>query len=95
MATTVTVSELHGTRQIRLDAGQLRLFLAELSRVKSRYPFSRGVPYRIAPDILVTIRKNGVTTRYLLYDRVALLQESTKKKWQFYFGLLLHEWLYR
>jgi hypothetical protein len=67
-----------------------------LSRIKRGFKPGKGIPpYRIAPGSRIVISQNGKNSSYLLYDRSVLLQEATKKTWQFYFGLLLTEWLFR
>jgi hypothetical protein len=96
MASIITVSEVGGPRTITLDADQRRLFERELARIKRGFKAGKGIPpYRIAPGSRVVIRKNGKTSSYLLYDRSVLLQEGSRKTWQFYFGLLLTEWLFK
>jgi len=96
MAGTVIVQEVGGPRRITLDKDQRRLFERELARIKRGFKPGKGVPrWRIAPGSRITIRKGGRKSVYLVYDRTVLFQESTKKTWQFYFGVLLTEWLFR
>lgn len=92
--TTIIIREFGGSRRVRLDAAQRKLFQAELRRVRKYFPSSRGVPYRIAPDCTITITQGSKKSHYELYSRAVLFETRSKKKWQFYCGLLLLEWLY-
>jgi len=92
--TTVIVRQYGGSLQIRLKRDQLRLFNSELRHARKHAFVGTGVPYRLAPDCVITVRTAGKTKKYELYGRAVLLEEKSKKKWQFYFGLLLLEWLY-
>jgi len=93
--TTIKVRAYSGTPTITLDAGQSKLFRDELKRVRKFYPASKGLPAaKIGPDCVITIRTGRGTSEYQLFSRAVLVETRTKKKWQFYFGLLLMEWLY-
>jgi hypothetical protein len=90
----VTLQEIGGGRQLVLDDARRRMFERELKLIKQERPPRHGYPLRIAPGMEIIVEHGTHRTRYLLYDRAVILQESTKRRWQFYFGLLLHEWLY-
>jgi hypothetical protein len=91
----VDVREHGGNRRKRLSVLQTGLFLRELGRVTRFFPpVGGGPPPRMAPDCSIIVRKGKRTTRFQLYSRVVLLNERTGKKWQFYCGLLVLEWLY-
>ena len=90
----VIVKDPTGTKSIKLDKDQLKLFTNELKRIKKYFPSGKGIPYRISPDCLITVINGQKTTEYELFSRAVLVQTKTQKKWQFYFGLLLMEWLH-
>jgi hypothetical protein len=92
---TVTVKEFAGPRTLALDSDQEFLFLTELRRVRRAFKAQSGVPHLIAPDCLITISGKKKPKTYGLYGQAILMDERTRKKWQFYFGVLLLEWLYR
>ncbi|MGH7559718.1 MAG: hypothetical protein ACRENB_01730 [Gemmatimonadales bacterium] len=80
----------------QLDAYQARLFLRELRRVRLLWFLGgpRGRPYRISPDCIIEVHDNGRVTRYELFGRFVLLHTRSRRTYQFYFGLLLLEWLH-
>lgn len=91
--TTVTVVGAAGKR-LTLDAAQTKLFENELRRVQRFFPSTKGIPQgRIAPDCVITVEKGKRRTEYLLYGRAVLMNRRSTRKWQFYFGVLLLEWL--
>jgi hypothetical protein len=94
--TRITVSRYPAGDRIRLTPSQVRAFELEFRRVRraaSRRAW--GVPHLVAPDCVVTVTRDGRRRRYLLCARTILVDERTRRKWQFYFGLLLLEWLNR
>ncbi len=86
----------HGTkRALNLDQVQLDLFSREFARtIRRRHVI--GVPPGIAPDCEIIVKRpKSSDVTYDLYGRAVLVERSSHKAWQFYFGLLLLEWLYR
>jgi hypothetical protein len=88
---TVTVQDTSG-RKVRLKASQERLFLDELRRAR-RQPASTELPPRVGPDCSIRVSEAGTTTDYALYGRSVIGEQATGKNWQFYFGLVVLEWL--
>jgi hypothetical protein len=84
--------ELTSNRTLFLDDAQRRLFQTELTAVRRRRP-GRAVRARIVPDCEIVVRRGSQTTTYDLYSRVVLRERGTSRIWQFYFGMLLLEWL--
>ena len=107
MAITVTISETAGPATINLDLRQTELFMRELRRVTGFLSFSwirwllslfvqpRGLSPLIQPDCKVTVDRNGRTMEYELLGSYVLRRKGSRIQHQFYFGLLLLEWLYR
>ena len=89
---TITVHEVGSTRRLRLNALQRRLFTRELARVR-RGRFDRRPPRGVAPDCRIVVRDAGRDTIYELYGRAVIFDTRRRRSWQFYFGLLLLEWL--
>jgi len=92
---TITVQEYRGPHRIRLNKLQTQLFLHELARVKRSRAGRKGAPPLASPDCLITVSTGQRKTHYALYGRAMLVQPKAYRTWQFYFGLLLLEWLYR
>jgi hypothetical protein len=88
---TVVVQDTSG-RKVRLKASQERLFLDELGRAR-RQPSSTELPPRLGPDCSIRVSVGGNTTEYALYGRTVIGETATGKNWQFYFGLVVLEWL--
>jgi hypothetical protein len=82
-----------GVPRLRLNPTQSRLFGDELRRVQ-KLPASKGVIRDSGPDCKLTIKSGNRKKTYELYSRSVLHDQKTRKTWQFYFGLLLLEWLY-
>ena len=78
-------------RTLRQD--EVRLFLKEFSRVRRAGPQRINLA-RIAPDCSIHIISGRSTKTYHLYGQTILYDPRTKKKWSFYFGLLILRWLY-
>jgi hypothetical protein len=90
---TVTIQDFTRKKRLRLNAVQRRLFEAELARVRKYFPPGKGVPSRMAPDCTITVKRGAKKSYYALFGRAILIEAKSKKQWQFYFGLLLLEWL--
>ena len=107
MAITVAVSENPGPAVVQLDPSQTDLFLRELRRVTGFFSFSwirwlifsvffsSGQSPLVKPDCNITINRNGRTEEYELLGSFVLRRKGSRVHHQFYFGLLLLEWLYR
>ena len=91
--TTVTVQDGQGTISKVLDADQTRLFLQEFTRVRRFWAPDRDLNALIAPDCTIEVDDNGRTRKYEIQSRAVLVDRGRKRKYQFYFGLLLLEWL--
>ncbi len=89
----IAVREFGGPRHIILDATQTRLFQEELRRIRRHFPAGKGAPRLAAPDCVIAMANGKKRTEYELYAGAILLEKKTKKTWQFYFGVLLLEWL--
>jgi hypothetical protein len=79
-------------KRIRLDQARTLLFRRELARVK-RGPSAVGVPPGIAPDCTIRVREGKRERVYKIYGRAVIRDVKTDRTWQFYFGLMLLEWL--
>ena len=90
---TITVRRYPTGKSLRLNPIQQLLFDRELARVKKHFPYGKGPPPWVAPDCVITVMNGKRTTRYRLYSRAVLMEDRRKRTWQFYFGLLLLEWL--
>jgi hypothetical protein len=92
---TITVREFAGSRKLKLDADQRYLFLHELRRVKRYLPHRKGVPYRMNPDCTVTLSEKGQRVEYAVFGHSILYEVKKNRRRQFYFGVLLLQWLYK
>jgi hypothetical protein len=90
---TVRIESYATGRRLKLDAAQTRLFRNELRRAH-HHKATKGVFQDVAADCKITVRENGKKKVYELYGRAVLFEPKTNKSWQFYFGLLLLEWVY-
>lgn len=90
---TVTIKGRAGTPSVQLPPEHTALFVRELNFTKRHRRASTGSPPRVATDCRVIVENAGRRTEYELYGRTILMQVTTKRSWQFYFGLLLLEWL--
>ncbi len=52
------------------------------------------MPPEIAPDCRIAVVRGARRDEYELYSGAVLHEPRTNRSWQFYFGLLLLEWLY-
>ena len=77
---------------IPLTPNRELIFRRELAACKRRR-HSHGVHFGDMADCYVEVTHHGKTTRYGIYGRSVIKDEKTQKAWQFYFGLLLLEWL--
>ena len=93
--TSIVLRDMAGLRTVKLTPARAKLFNTELRRVRAFYPSGKGrPPLRVAPDCSVHVRKNKKRREYEVYGRTVLYDKQAKKRWQFYFSLLLLEWLY-
>jgi hypothetical protein len=90
----VHVKEYGTGRNIQLTAEQAGLFLRELAQAKKHLPSGKKGLVEVAPDCLITVQGGAHKGEYELYARAVLRERKTGKIWQFYFGLLILEWLY-
>ncbi len=79
-------------RKITLTGVREHMFKRELAACMRRR-HTKGTHSDAARDCLITFREKGVRKRYGIYGRAVAMDEKTRKAWQFYFGLLLLEWL--
>ena len=91
---TIRLREYKGAQEVKLDAWQIRLFLRELQQTKRYLPSHKKMAPKIAQDLEVVIRTGRKEKIYRLYGQAMLKEDTTGKYWQFYFGLLLLEWLF-
>ncbi len=91
----VTLRPFGSAQTLVLDPVQTRLFENELRRITRRLPHLKGMPYAVAPDCFITVAGGARKTEYSLHARTVLTDTATKKSWQFYFGVLLTEWLWK
>jgi hypothetical protein len=89
---TVTITNFDTRKRLRLTPIRVAQFARELKETKKR-PSGKGIALRASPDCVITVQDGGHKTVYHLYGRSVLLETRTQKTWQFYFGLLLLEWL--
>jgi hypothetical protein len=68
------------------------IFSKELAACKRRRHTRRAHP-DVAADCYVEVAGGGTPKRYGIYGRTVIRDEATRQAWQFYFGLLLLEWL--
>jgi hypothetical protein len=87
----VTVQDTSG-RKVKLTAARERLFLDEL-RLARRQPAGTDLPPRLGPDCRIRVSQAGKTTEYNLFGRTVIAEQASGKNWQFYFGLIVLEWL--
>ncbi len=82
-----------GPAVLRLTPNQVKLFNSEF--VAARRRSTRiGAPLRAAPDCdIVVRRKGGPRQLYRLYYKSSLLEVKSNRRWPFYFGMLLLEWM--
>jgi hypothetical protein len=90
---TVTIEGRAGTPSVQLPPEHVALFTKELNFTKRHRRAGIGSPQRVASDCRILVDSKGRRTEYELYGRTILMQVSTRRSWQFYFGLLLLEWL--
>lgn len=91
----VTVHEFASRRKLLLDRDQTYLFAQELRRIKKRFPAVKGLPYGMGPDCLITVADKKRRHHYSLHGHAILFEKHSNKRWQFYFGVLLLQWLYK
>ena len=77
----------------KLDAKRARWLLNELRHEKRVRPSIRGIQARTEPGCVIVVSDRGRTRRYQLFDRTVILEEATGRSWQFYFGMVVTEWL--
>jgi len=82
-----------GGRKHTLDEDQRWILAGELAKVKSTRS-THGVLPKLAPDCTIKIHGSGWTESYEIYARSILRETSSNEVWQFYFGLIVLEWLY-
>lgn len=92
MITAVAVQSYATGRAIQLDAAQLWAFTREFNRIIRRRSGTSAIP-RIAADCKITVFEKRKRRVYELYGRTVLVDLSSGAHRQFYFGLLLLEWL--
>jgi hypothetical protein len=79
-------------RKYKITGAREHMFRRELAAcIRRRH--TKGTHSDSARDCLVTFREKGVRRRYGIYGRSVVMDERTGNAWQFYFGLLLLEWL--
>jgi len=91
--TTVRIESYITGRRLKLDKAQTQLFKNELRRAR-QHKAAKGALPDVAADCKITVREDGKKRVYELYGRAVLFEPKTNKSWQFYFGLLLLEWVY-
>jgi len=87
-----SIRVLAGNRKIDLDPTQVGLFTRELKRVK-KGPSSKGVVFGVQPECTISVKSGNSRRDYRLYARAVLHDIKSKRNWQFYFGLLILEWI--
>jgi hypothetical protein len=91
----VIVREVGGIRTFELKGNRLKAFEHEFKRVM-KFPGKKGEPSgETAPDCTVEVREGKKKYIYALYSRAILFEAKQRKLWQFYFGLLIVEWLWK
>jgi hypothetical protein len=83
-----------GGRTHELTGDQTWLLAKELGKVLTTRS-STGVLPRVAPDCTIEIRGTGWQEDYELYGRSVLRSVATDESWQFYFGFVIADWLYK
>jgi len=79
-------------KRLTLTPNRELIFRRELAACKRR-PHARDTHPDTAADCHVEVWGRGAPRKYGIYGRTVIKDERTKKAWQFYFGLLLLEWL--
>jgi hypothetical protein len=105
MAVTVKIKDPGLKIGMTLDPQQTTLFLEELRRVTGFFSFSwlRGLLMRMfgvarkmplmAPDLLIEVERGGFRREYEVVGSWILRHRSGYTPHQFYFAVLLVEWL--
>jgi hypothetical protein len=91
----MSIEITRGIERLRLNPKQTRQFLREFNAVRRRRP-TRGLPkkFDMGADCYITIRsRKAREQKYRIYGRAVLFEERTGRIWQFYFGLMIAEWL--
>jgi len=79
-------------KTLKLTPNRELIFRRELAACKRRR-HTRGTHPSTAADCYVEVTGRGAPKRYGVYGRTVIKDEASKRAWQFYFGLLLLEWL--
>lgn len=101
---TITVEFPAVAKRLTLDQAQTDMFMEEFRRVSRRSLwdrlvalFSRGSPASaappIAPELIVKLEEGGQVDTYEIGGRFVLSEPGGVEPRQFYFALLLFEWL--
>ena len=88
----MAVTVISGTFRLDLDPVREQMFLDELRSVRRR-KHGPAAPGGIGADCEIEVRTGRRTRRYALYGRSVIEDTDRGRTWQFYFGLLLVEWL--
>jgi hypothetical protein len=87
---------VRGDQRLTLNVRQARQFMREFTAVTRRRASRKGLPRDIplGYDLAIEFHvRRKVSKRYRLYARAVLFEERTGRIWNFYFGLLLWEWM--
>src|SRR2546426_11775768 len=95
---TVIIRQNPPGRSKQLEPWQVMEFLDELRRVNIYWwiTFAKGRPkVTVHPDFVIEINRNGKIFSYELYSGQVLYNVRKSRRYQFYMGYTLIDWLFR
>ena len=90
--TAVELESVAAGRTYQLDPYQVSEFEDEFRRV-TFFPPGKGLYQAVAPDCLIRVRTSRGNFEYEIYGQTVLYDPAHDDSWQFYFGLVLLDWL--
>jgi hypothetical protein len=90
---TVELIDLKTQFRLQLDPRRARWLVEELRHEKRVRPHKRGIQSGSEAACRILVNDRGRTRDYELFDRTVILEESTGRSWQFFFGMVANEWL--
>lgn len=82
-----------GGRKVYLDEDQMWILAGELAKARSTHAVKGKAP-GVAADCTIYIKGKQRDEMLEINSRAILYDPSHDESWQFYFGLLVMEWLY-
>jgi hypothetical protein len=82
-----------GSKRLTLDDEQKWLFAGELAKARTTHA-TKGAPPLLAADCWILLRGRGWAENFEIYGNTVLRNADTDESWQFYFGMVMLEWLH-